>query len=169
MPKFGEEDHARAWSSRRPPRARRRPRGGAWLAGSLISFWRFTQPSTRDEHVVVLGDDQLLCSENSAPRPRLPRSACGASRPCRARRARSRARRGRCPSGPWTPPRRAGRGSLGALALVLELLLDHEDLEARQPIELELEDGVGLLLVELELLHDLLRCVGLALGRADRS
>src|SRR5690606_24974527 len=56
---------------------------------------------------------------------------------------------------------------LGPLALVLELLLDDEDLEARQAVELELEDGVRLLRVEVEALHDLLRGVGLALRLAD--
>ena len=55
----------------------------------------------------------------------------------------------------------------GALPLVGQLVLDDEDLEARQPIELQLEDGVGLLGVELEALHDLLRRVGLAVRLAD--
>ena len=40
--------------------------------------------------------------------------------------------------------------SLARLLLVRELLLDDQDLEAREAIELELEDGVDLLGVELE-------------------
>ena len=51
--------------------------------------------------------------------------------------------------------------------LVLELLADDQDLEPRQPVDLQLEDGVGLLRVELEALDDLLRRVGLALRLAD--
>ena len=54
-----------------------------------------------------------------------------------------------------------------ALPLLLELLLDDEDLEAREAIEAQLEDRVGLLVVELEPRHDLLGGVGLAVGRAD--
>ena len=37
-----------------------------------------------------------------------------------------------------------------ALALLGELVLDDEDLEPREPIDLQLEDRVGLLGVELE-------------------
>ena len=51
---------------------------------------------------------------------------------------------------------------LRALALLGEFLLDHEDLEARQTVDLEFEDRVGLLGIELEPLHDLLGGVGLA-------
>ncbi len=54
-----------------------------------------------------------------------------------------------------------------ALLLVGELLLDDEDLQPRQAIQLQLEDGVGLLGVELELRHDLLGRVRLAFGLAD--
>ena len=54
-----------------------------------------------------------------------------------------------------------------AAALLFELLADDEDLEAGEAIDLQLEDRVGLLRVELEPLHDLLRRVGLALGLAD--
>ena len=54
-----------------------------------------------------------------------------------------------------------------ALALLLELLADDEDLEPRQPVDLQLEDRVGLLGVELEPLHDLLRGVRLAVRLAD--
>ena len=54
-----------------------------------------------------------------------------------------------------------------ALALVGQLVLDDENLEARQAIQLQLEDGVGLLGVELEALHDLLGRVGLAVRLAD--
>src|SRR6476646_1063663 len=57
--------------------------------------------------------------------------------------------------------------ALGLLLLFGELLLDHEDLEPGQAIELELEDGVDLLFVELEALHQLLRRVLLAFGLAD--
>ena len=56
---------------------------------------------------------------------------------------------------------------LRALALLGELLLDDEDLEPRQPVDLELEDRVGLLGVELEPRHDLLGGVRLAVGLAD--
>ena len=56
---------------------------------------------------------------------------------------------------------------LRALPLVGELLLDDEDLEARQPVDLELEDRVGLLGVEREPLHDLLGRVLLAVGLPD--
>ena len=48
-----------------------------------------------------------------------------------------------------------------------ELVLDDEDLEPRQSIQLQLEDGVGLLGVQLEALDDLLGRVGLAVGLAD--
>ena len=54
-----------------------------------------------------------------------------------------------------------------ALALLLELLPDDQDFEPRQPVDLQLEDGVGLLGVELEPRHDLLGGVGLAVGLAD--
>ena len=54
-----------------------------------------------------------------------------------------------------------------ALALVGELVLDDEDLEPRQAIQLQLEDRVGLLGVELEPLHDLLRRIRLAFRLAD--
>ena len=56
---------------------------------------------------------------------------------------------------------------LRALPLVGQLLLDDEDLEPRQPVDLQLEDRVGLLGVELEPLHDLLGRVRLAVGLAD--
>ena len=54
-----------------------------------------------------------------------------------------------------------------ALPLLLELLLDDQDLEPRQAVDLQLEDGIGLLGVELEPLHDLLGGVGLAVRLAD--
>ena len=54
-----------------------------------------------------------------------------------------------------------------ALALLLELLADDQDLEPRQAVDLQLEDGVGLLGVELEALHDLLGRVRLAVRLAD--
>ncbi len=54
-----------------------------------------------------------------------------------------------------------------ARALVAELGLDHLNLEPRQAIQFQLEDGVGLLGVEREALDDLLRRVGLAVGLAD--
>ena len=54
-----------------------------------------------------------------------------------------------------------------ALALLLELVADDQDLEPRQAVDLQLEDGVGLLGVELEPLHDLLGGVGLAVRLAD--
>ena len=54
-----------------------------------------------------------------------------------------------------------------ALALLLELVADDQDLEPRQPVDLQLEDRVGLLGVELEPLHDLLGGVGLAVRLAD--
>ena len=60
------------------------------------------------------------------------------------------------------------RGDLArALALLLELVADDQDFEPRQPVDLQLEDRVGLLGVELEPLHDLLGGVGLAVGLAD--
>src|SRR4029077_12016608 len=52
-------------------------------------------------------------------------------------------------------------------SLLLELLAHHQDLEAGEAIDLELEDGVGLLGVELEPRHDLLGRVGLAVRPAD--
>ena len=55
----------------------------------------------------------------------------------------------------------------GALALLGELVGDDEDLEPRQPVDLQLEDRVRLLGVELEPLHDSLRGVGLAVRLAD--
>ena len=50
---------------------------------------------------------------------------------------------------------------------LLELLADDENLEAGEAVDLQLEDRVGLVRVELEALHDLLRRVGLALGLPD--
>ena len=54
-----------------------------------------------------------------------------------------------------------------ALALVGQLVLDDENLEAGEAIQLQLEDRVRLLGVELEALHDLRRRVRLAVGLAD--
>ena len=54
-----------------------------------------------------------------------------------------------------------------ALALLVELLLDHQNLEPRQAIDLQLEDGVGLLGIEPEPLHDLLGGVGLPVRLPD--
>ena len=60
------------------------------------------------------------------------------------------------------------RGDLaGAAALLLELLADDQDLEPREPVDLQLEDRVGLLGVEREALDDLLGRILLALGLAD--
>ena len=56
---------------------------------------------------------------------------------------------------------------LGALTLVLEFLLDHQDLEASQTVQLELQDGVGLLGVELVLGHDFLSSVGFSVRSSD--
>ena len=55
----------------------------------------------------------------------------------------------------------------GPLPLVAELVLDDEDLEPRQSIQLELEDGVGLLRVQLEAFDDLVGGVGFAVRLAD--
>src|SRR5262249_44812656 len=52
-------------------------------------------------------------------------------------------------------------------ALFGELLLDEQDLEPREPVELELEDGVGLLLGQLEARDELLCGVGLSFALAD--
>ena len=57
--------------------------------------------------------------------------------------------------------------SFARLRFSLELLLDDEDLEPRQAVDLQLEDRVGLLGVELEPLHDLLRGVRLAVRLPD--
>ena len=46
-------------------------------------------------------------------------------------------------------------------------MLDDEDLEPRQPVDLQLEDRVGLLGVEREALDDLLGRVRLAVRLAD--
>ena len=54
-----------------------------------------------------------------------------------------------------------------ALALLLGLLADDQNLEAGQAVDLELEDRVGLLGVEREPLDDLLRGVLLALRLPD--
>src|SRR3569623_1954568 len=51
--------------------------------------------------------------------------------------------------------------------LLVELLADDVDLELREPIQLELEDRIGLDLVELEPLDDLLGGVVLALAGTD--
>ena len=56
-----------------------------------------------------------------------------------------------------------------ALALLLELVADDQDLEPRQPVDLQLEDRVGLVGVELEPLHDLLGGVGLAVRLPDHA
>jgi len=49
-----------------------------------------------------------------------------------------------------------------APALLLELLPDDEDLEMRQPVDFQLENGIGLVGVEIEARDDLLRRVRLA-------
>src|SRR5262249_50563279 len=54
----------------------------------------------------------------------------------------------------------------GATALLLELLPDNQNLESGQTINLQLENPVGLLGVEPEALHDLLRGVRLPLRLA---
>ena len=54
-------------------------------------------------------------------------------------------------------------------ALLLQLLADDQDLEPRQAVDLQLEDGVGLLGVELEPLDDLLRGVLPCLPTSGRS
>ena len=54
-----------------------------------------------------------------------------------------------------------------ALALLLELVADDQDLEPGQAVDLQLEDRVGLLGVELEPLHDLLGGVRLAVRLPD--
>ena len=60
------------------------------------------------------------------------------------------------------------RGNLpGALALLGQLLLNHQDFETGEPVQLQLEDRVGLLRIEREALHDLLGRVGLAVRLAD--
>ena len=51
--------------------------------------------------------------------------------------------------------------------LLFELFADDEDLETRQAVDLQLEDGVGLLGVELEPRHDLFGRVRLAVRLAD--
>ena len=52
-------------------------------------------------------------------------------------------------------------------ALLLELLADDQDFEARQAVDLQLEDRVGLIGVEPEPHHDLFRGVGFAVRLAD--
>ena len=138
------------------------------MPGSLISFWRLTQPSRRDEHVVVLGDDELLGRELGLRR-RSGDERAALARPCRSAPAtRLELARARCPSGPSSSASASSvLISFARLRLLLELLLDDEDLEAREAVELELEDGVGLLGVELEPRHDRLRRVGLAVRLAD--
>ena len=54
----------------------------------------------------------------------------------------------------------------GTPALGCQLLTDDQDLELGQPIDLQLEDGVGLLRVECEACHDFGGCVRLAVGPA---
>ena len=54
-----------------------------------------------------------------------------------------------------------------ALLLLLELLADDEDLEPRQAVQLQLEDRVGLLVVEAEALDDLPRRVLLPVRLPD--
>ena len=56
---------------------------------------------------------------------------------------------------------------LASVGLLLELLADDVDLELGELVELELEDRVGLDVVELEPLHDLAGGVFLAVARAD--
>ena len=54
-----------------------------------------------------------------------------------------------------------------ALPLVGQLVLDDENLETRQAVQLQLEDRIGLLGVETEALHDLLRRIRLPVRLAD--
>src|SRR6185503_6837844 len=56
---------------------------------------------------------------------------------------------------------------LGAFAPFRQLLLDDENLEPCEPVDLQLEDGIGLLGVELEPRHDLFGGVGLAVRFPD--
>src|SRR5262245_29994405 len=57
----------------------------------------------------------------------------------------------------------------GALALLLEFVPDDENLESRQAVDFQLQDGVGLFSVEIEALHDLLGGVSLAVRLSDHA
>ena len=137
------------------------------VARSFTSFWRLIQPSRDSEDDAVLVDDEVLGrvldlglggGERRAPRVLADRRIGGAHRLDLA--ARTIAQRFVSSS--------SERAQLAAaLARRRQLLLDHLDLEPRQPVDLQLEDGVGLLGVEAEAGHDLPRRVGLALGLAD--
>src|SRR5439155_23273500 len=60
------------------------------------------------------------------------------------------------------------RGDLPrALPLLFELVADEQNLEPGEPVDLELENRVGLVHVQLEPLHDFFRGVGLAVRLAD--
>src|SRR5262249_26895748 len=54
-----------------------------------------------------------------------------------------------------------------AFPFLLEFVADDQNFEPREAVDLQFEDRVGLLGVELEPLHDLLRGVGLAVRLAD--
>src|SRR5439155_11366660 len=53
------------------------------------------------------------------------------------------------------------------LALLRYFVLNHEDFEACQPIQLQLQNRISLLRIQVEALHDLLRRVRLPFGLAD--
>src|SRR5262249_23996341 len=119
-----------------------------------------------EEDVVVLRDDELLLGEGPLLAHRLD------DRPALAELAEARAEPLELPAD--EPPDPAAPFLVqelldlaGALLLLLELVLDDEDLEAREAVETKLEDRVGLLVVELEPRHDLLRGVRLPVGGAD--
>ena len=161
----GEEHDAwRACCRRRRP-ARCRPSRRRVVDRSFTSFCRFTQPS-RDTMTTLSSSTMKASAEYST----------SSVSSMRVRRRSSSGRRTSSGS-----PRSSSRTSFQRLLLVLEqradlpralallgeLVLDDEDLEPRQPIQLQLEDGVGLLGVEREALDDLLGRVRLAVGLAD--
>ena len=54
-------------------------------------------------------------------------------------------------------------------ALLCQFLLNQENFQTRKSIELQLKDGVGLLLIQVKTQHDLSRCIGLAFARTNQS
>ena len=60
-----------------------------------------------------------------------------------------------------------GGDAIGLAALLLELLADQIDLELGELVELQLQDGLGLDVVESKLRHDLVGGILLAIACAD--
>ena len=135
------------------------------VARSFTSFWRLIQPS-RESSAMPSSSTMKSSAEYSTSASAAAKVVRRASLPIDG----SAVRTASISSRTMRPARRLVAEGAAQLAGPLprrgELLLDHLDLEPRQPVDLQLEDRVGLLGVEPEAGDDLPRRVGLALRLA---